>query len=156
MTKYGETYNYSAADYLKDLAKYMNLARLDYVVINNDLDFSRELLDRYARDNTIPVVDDLDKFDLPKNIRVIREPLVSKEEVKTEAGEVIRRSMIRHDTERLSRLLTQIIAGRKWEKEIPETQPDIDVGSEKFFSVPKVWQNWEKIRVENSGLFKIG
>jgi uncharacterized cofD-like protein len=113
MTKYGETYNYKASDYLLDLAKYIDLERLDYVVINSDQDFPPELLERYAQDNTTPVIDDLEEFNLSKKTGVIRESLVSKEEVKTQAGDVISRSMIRHDTERLQKLLARIIDGWK-------------------------------------------
>lgn len=113
MTKYGETYNYTASDYLEDLGKYLDRDRLDYVVINSDTDFAPEMLSRYLQENTIPVADDLETMSLPEKIKVIREDLVSREEVKTEKGDVIRRSMIRHDTRKLQKLLGQIISGRK-------------------------------------------
>lgn len=109
MTKFGETYNYKASDYLNDLSKYLPLQRLDYIIVNNDTKFPVEVLNKYIQENTIPVEDDLAEFNLIKKVKIIRKPLVSKEEVRTEAGDVIRRSMIRHDPELLGKLLLKII-----------------------------------------------
>lgn len=113
MTKYGETFDYSAVDYLRDLGRYIELDRLDYVILNSDMNYPVEMLERYRQENTVPVRDDLGEIDLPKKLKIIREPLVSKEEEKTEAGDVIRRSMIRHDVLKLKKLLKKLILSGK-------------------------------------------
>lgn len=109
MTKYGEAYNYAVSDYLKDLNQYLPLSRLNYVVINNDLDYPVAALNKYRSEFARPVLDDLDHVSLPSNIKIIRTPLVSHDEVQTQKGDTLKRSMIRHDSQKLGKLLISLL-----------------------------------------------
>lgn len=109
MTKYGEAYNYKVSDYLRDLARYIPLTRLDVVLINNDTDYPKKALEKYIDERSIPVEDDLRAFPLPDGVRVVRAALVSKHEVVPDKGDVLKRSMIRHDSIKLANHLLKCI-----------------------------------------------
>lgn len=110
MTKYGEAYNYKISDYLTDMAPFVPLQRLHAVLVNNDVDYPPKALKTYKREHSIPVEDDLDSMQLPSHIRVIRAPLVSQEVVKAEKGDTIKRSMIRHDSQKLADALLSLLS----------------------------------------------
>lgn len=101
ISKYGEAYNYTATDYLKDLGQYMPLERLDGILINSDMAYPQAALDKYVTERSIPVQDDLDTLDLP-HVLIKRVPIVSTEVIETQAGDRVKRSMIRHDADKLS------------------------------------------------------
>ena len=108
MTKYGETYNYKASDYLADFGKYMPLARVNTVLINNDMTFPPGTIEKYEEEFSAPVEDDLDSAGL-NGIEIIRAPILSREEVPPEKGDILKRSIIRHDQKKLGKVLTEII-----------------------------------------------
>lgn len=105
MTKYGEAYNYHASDYLKDMHQYLPLERVNTVVINSDREYPPEALEKYTKERSIPVDDDLDSAGLPKTIHIVRAPIVSHIEEKPQKGDGVKRSMIRHDSEKLGDLI---------------------------------------------------
>lgn len=109
MTKYGETYGYKASDYLKDLGKYMNVNRLDAILLNSDTKYPEEALKVYEEEHSIPVEDDLNKENTPKKTKVYREKILSKEVIKPQKGDVLKRSIIRHDPEKLAEAISKII-----------------------------------------------
>ncbi len=109
MTKYGETYDYSASQYIEDLAKYIPLSRINVLLINNDMKLPVETLEKYKEEFSIPVVDDLDSMDLPEGVRVVRAPILFRKEIEPEKGDLVKRSMIRHDPRRLGKILTELI-----------------------------------------------
>lgn len=108
MTKYGETYNYKASDYLFDLNKYLPLSHLNYVLVNKDQDYPRVAVKEYEKEQAIPVIDDLHGVKLPPSVRIIRKSFLSQEEVKREKGDTLRRSMIRHDSKKLAAALLKL------------------------------------------------
>ncbi len=101
ISKYGEAYNYKASDYIQDLGQYMPLERLNGILINSDMAYPQAALDKYVTERSIPVEDDLNTLDLP-HVVIKREPIVSSEVIETQAGDRVKRSMIRHDAEKLS------------------------------------------------------
>ena len=109
MTKPGETYNYSASNYLEDLDKYLPLARLNYLLLNSDTEYPPAMMQKYQTEQSSPVQDDLNNFDLPSNISVIRTPLRSSAPVHKQKGDTLQRSMIRHDTEKLRAAILEIL-----------------------------------------------
>ena len=110
MTKYGEAYDYKVSDYLLDLKKYIPLSRLNYVLINNDLNYPPEALAKYTEEFSQPVLDDLTESTIPGSLKIVKSPLVSQEIITTEAGDTVKRSMIRHDVKKLGRLLLTLIS----------------------------------------------
>lgn len=109
MTKYGETYNYKASDYLNDLNKYMPIDRLDAILLNNDDDFPEAALQKYEHEHSIPVEDDVDTMNLSEKTKIYRMPILLNEEIEVQKGDNLKRSMIRHDPEKLANALVSII-----------------------------------------------
>lgn len=107
MTKYGEAYNYRASTYFEDLAQYMPVARINTVLLNNDMKFPPGALGKYEDEHSIPVKDDLDG--LYPNMKVVRAPILSRKEANPQKGDILKRSMIRHDYKKLAKVLGEII-----------------------------------------------
>ena len=107
MTKYGETYGYSAKDYLNDLAKYLDLKHVDYVLVNSDERFSKDLLSAYKSEHAKPVEDDLDGE--YKGVKVVRGKVLSHVRQDKQKGDEMKRSMIRHDSDRLAKALVNLV-----------------------------------------------
>lgn len=107
MTKYGQTTNYSARDHVADLEKYLGEGIIDYVLVNTKKP-RKETLAWYQEYEEFPVEDDLgDK----NKIQVIRKNLIKDVIFKTSEQDSLRRSIIRHDPERLSREIMEIVNG---------------------------------------------
>jgi hypothetical protein len=109
MTKYGEAYNYKVSDYLRDMETYVPLSRLDAVLINTDTDYPKSAIAKYKKEHSIPVEDDIATLNLPVSVRVIRAPLVSKLEIKSQKGDTLKRSIIRHDGQKLAKELLRLL-----------------------------------------------
>ena len=109
MTKYGEAYDYSASQYLEDLKRYMPIERVNTILLNNDTKFPSGVVEKYEDEFSIPVVDDLEGYALPKDTKVVRAPILLRKEVEPQKGDTLKRSMIRHDPKRLAKVFEDII-----------------------------------------------
>lgn len=106
MTKYGQTYNFTASDHVLEIEKYLG-RKADYVVYNNQK-FSQSILKKYLDEHEFPVKDDLEKFRQER--KIIRENILGTEEITKASGDVLRRSLIRHDNDKLAEVLYKIIS----------------------------------------------
>lgn len=107
MTKYGQTYNYSASDHIKTLEKY--IGKILDVVIMNTASLSKPALELYENSHEYPVKDDLmDNM----YYNVVREGLVNRQRTKKESSDMLVRSLIRHDSNKLAEVLVKIIEGK--------------------------------------------
>lgn len=104
MTKFGQTYNFSALDHLRVLEHYLGRA-IDYVLVNN-AKLPQRALALYAKCHEQPVVDDLPRDNY---FRVIRAKLASRALYKKSASDLLVRSLIRHDSEKLAQALISIL-----------------------------------------------
>lgn len=104
MTKYGQTYNFSAADHLAVLERYIGKS-VDEVLVNT-APIPPLVLSFYASYNELPVVDDLSKAAYYK---VTRANLASNIPVERVGSDVLVRSLIRHDSEKLANVLAKSI-----------------------------------------------
>jgi len=104
MTKYGQTTDYKASDHIRDLEKYIGENALDYIVINSRKP-SNTTLDWYHKYNEAIVEDDISELGLCKIIRedVLMQAIIGKDE-----ADAVRRSIIRHDSAKLARVLYSI------------------------------------------------
>ncbi|MBU0578670.1 YvcK family protein, partial [Patescibacteria group bacterium] len=109
MTKYGETYNYTAKDFFRDLTKYLPLELIDYVLINNNSEFPKGVLPLYKKEHSIPVKDDLKPSDLNSHVKLIRADLLSRFAPHKAKGDRLKRSMIRHDPNRLTNAIMKLL-----------------------------------------------
>lgn len=103
MSKPGQTNGLSATQHVAEVTRYAGRMP-DHVVIHNGT-FEPVLLERYAQEGTYPIVN----VDEPVPYTLHAVDIVAHEAVKTQAGDVLTRSLIRHDSKKLATLLRQII-----------------------------------------------
>lgn len=94
MTKYGETNNFAASDFVKEIESYLGRGILDYVVVNVEKMAGRTL-QRYKQENVDYV--DYDSQNFNSHYEVI-------------TGKFLRKGQfLRHDQEKLARTLSKIV-----------------------------------------------
>jgi uncharacterized cofD-like protein len=107
MTKWGQTYNYSARDHVRIVESYIGQS-INAVLINNG-SIPQSVRDIYAKDHEYPVVDNLrDK----NSYRIIRANIVSRRLSTKPKSDLLVRSLIRHDSDRLAYELVRFIDPR--------------------------------------------
>lgn len=101
MTKFGETYNYTVSTFLEELDRYYGLQFLDAIVVNSSNRFPPEALKQYALQKAVPVLDDVDEAKYPK-LQIYREDLLADQVFHAQAGDVLQRSILRHDSDKFA------------------------------------------------------
>lgn len=104
MTKYGQTYNFTAGDHIRTLEQFIGKS-IDFAIVNTAA-IPPKALAVYGKYHEQPVVDDLPRR---AYYRVVRAPVASPVEVAKSTSDPLVRSLIRHDSERLSRVLMDIL-----------------------------------------------
>lgn len=99
MTEYGQTFGFTARDFILEIGKYLDLRNLDYVLVNRT-PIPEKILKRYTQSKASPVVNDL-SGNWP--FKVVSLDLLSSTVVKKEKGDTLRRSLVRHDPEAIAR-----------------------------------------------------
>ncbi|HEY0964317.1 MAG TPA: 2-phospho-L-lactate transferase CofD family protein, partial [Candidatus Paceibacterota bacterium] len=103
MTRCGQTSNMGVAEHVAEISRYIE-RHPDYVIVNT-APFPAELIKRYEEDGECPVV-----FNYESNTSVIIPgDFLAAEEVRTATGDVLKRSLIRHDPRKLARKLMDIL-----------------------------------------------
>lgn len=97
MSKAGQTIGLQAAEHLAEVTRYTG-RHPDYLLCNN-APLPRALVEKYAREGDHPVENN---YLGDTKTKVIALPLIAEEEIKTVAGDVLRRSLIRHDANKLA------------------------------------------------------
>lgn len=105
MTEYGQTYNFKASHFIKIMSNYLNIDCLDHVLLNNT-PITETTLIKYKRFHAIPVVNDLN-MEYP--FKVIARDLLSSKIFKKEKGDLLKRSLIRHNPEKIAKICLDII-----------------------------------------------
>lgn len=103
MTKWGQTYNLTAREHLAKLERYIGNS-ITMVLINNG-SIAGEALEFYAKYRERPVVDDLSAKEYYK---IMRAELISNTFVKKNTSDVLTRSLIRHDSEKLGEAINAL------------------------------------------------
>lgn len=106
MTKYGQTDNFSTSDFLHELEKYLGGGVINYVLVNKSKDFPKGILERYKLEKAKPVTDDLEDT---KKLSVMRHDFISNEVYEKPKSDKLKRSLIRHDPDKLARAILSII-----------------------------------------------
>lgn len=101
MNRKGQTTGFAVSDYLRELAQFIGSDIFDYIIVNNQ-NPSQRLIEKYAEEGELIL------NDLQGDERVIIAPLLGefKEGVK---GDLIKRSLIRHDSKKLAQELMKIV-----------------------------------------------
>ena len=102
MTKSGQTTNYKASDHIEDLVKYLGF-KPDFILINNG-PINQEVLSSYKHYNEVQVVNDL-KEDESK---IIEADLVDVKKIEKNSSDVLYRSILRHDSDKVANELKKI------------------------------------------------
>lgn len=103
MTHYAQTHNYTAKDHLLEVERYSG-RKPDIVIINNG-EISESLVKEYEKAKEYQVIDDLDENDY----QVIRADLVSKVKVQQSANDLVPRSLLRHDSKKLAKVIIDLL-----------------------------------------------
>ncbi len=110
MTKYGQTTSHSAMDHINDLEKYLGKGVLDYVLVNKKIP-KKEALEWYMDFEEHPVEDNI----VDKNkYSVVRTNLIKDVIIEKSKSDLLKRSIIRHDSDRLAKALMEIITPSKF------------------------------------------
>jgi len=106
MTKKGESTGYLASDYLADVAQYLPKERINYVILNTEQTIEAQVERAYKKEGSEWVVDDLGER---TEYVVIREKLLARGRVAKEKGDKMVRSMVRHDSDNLARVIVGLV-----------------------------------------------
>lgn len=99
MTKYGQTYGFTALDHVNIIERYIGKS-IDYVLINTK-PINNDALKLYKKYHEIPVIDNLTS----SYYKVVRTPLASSILTQKIKSDILTRSLIRHDSELLAKAL---------------------------------------------------
>ncbi|MFZ5932867.1 MAG: gluconeogenesis factor YvcK family protein [Patescibacteria group bacterium] len=106
MTKFGQTSGFSAKEHVEELEKYLGEGTVDYVLVNRTRSFPRGVLARYKEERAYPVKDDLER---ELSSKVIRRDLVSNKIYEKPKSDKLKRSLIRHDSDKLARAIVSLL-----------------------------------------------
>lgn len=104
MTKYGQTFNFTALDHLKALERFLG-KRVNFVVVHEGK-INQNALKKYEKYEEVPIVDDLSENDYYK---VIRENVAAKTISNKSSADQLVRSLIRHDSKKLAETLISVL-----------------------------------------------
>lgn len=107
MTKYGQTHGFTAKDHVEEITKYVG--RYPDVVLLNSSEYPKKILKRYEKEFAYPVKGQLSGY---KKSAVVKANLLAEEVVKKPSGDVLKRSLLRHDSDKLAWEIVKIIKER--------------------------------------------
>lgn len=104
INKYGHTYDFKASHHIEEIRKYLGF--YPNIVVLNSSKLSPRILKKYEQERGFPVEDNLkDNSDF----KVIRTDLLTDRIIKRKSGDTVRRSLIRHDSDKLAKLLVDLL-----------------------------------------------
>lgn len=104
MSKFGQTHNMSTEKHIKEIIRYSGKTP-DYILINNK-QLPQTAISHYSKKHAIPVIDDLQET---SKYKVVKADLLSAIIQKQKKQDVVQRSFIRHDIQKLAKVLYKII-----------------------------------------------
>ncbi len=108
MTKFSETNNFKASDFIEVLEGYIGKDRINFVLVHQDGEMPKSVLKRYKEEKAYLVEDDLDSFRGP-SLKVIRKDLVSNIVFEKAKSDKLKRSLIRHDPDKLAKAIVSLL-----------------------------------------------
>lgn len=107
MTKFGQTDGFATHNFLEELEHFAGRRFLDVVIYNTEVPPAKTL-SRYAEEGSI-VRFNIQGAKRHKSVKFIGEPLLAKKIFRPVAGDSLPRSLIRHDPERLAKILVSLL-----------------------------------------------
>ncbi|QQS39449.1 YvcK family protein [Candidatus Woesebacteria bacterium] len=106
MTKFGQTNNFTGSMHVHEINKYLGGEFINYCLIHNKEKIPQRLLRRYKEENSIPVVDDLVTT---KKTKIIRKNIMSSEIFIKPKSDIVKRSLVRHDPNKLAKAIVSLV-----------------------------------------------
>ena len=103
MTKQGQTSGMGVAEHVAELTKY--IGRKPDVVVINATSLPEDLLATYAQGGEFPVEFNYEQDD----ILFVPADLLASEQVATKSGDTLKRSLIRHDSQKLAQTIVKLL-----------------------------------------------
>lgn len=103
MTKYGQTTDYTAKKHIEILERYLGGKVLDLILVNKKKP-TRQALKWYEKFEETPVVDDLDDSIPVSRTNLIRDVMIEKNK-----NDILRRSIIRHNSQKLAKAVVKLL-----------------------------------------------
>lgn len=107
MTKSGQTTNHTAKDHILDLVRYLG-KEIDIVIVNNS-NIPQGILEWYQEHDERPVLNDISENENP-TLKIIQENLISENRFTKNKADIINRTILRHDGEKLGEVLSSIFS----------------------------------------------
>lgn len=108
MTKRGQTQNMNAQEHVDAIEGWVGKGVVDYVLMNNQ-ELPRDLVEIYELTGEVPIQDNFTDTEYT----VIRDNFLADTAFKQHKGDNIRRSLIRHDSEKIAKKLMNILEGKE-------------------------------------------
>jgi 2-phospho-L-lactate transferase/gluconeogenesis factor (CofD/UPF0052 family) len=105
MTKNGQTTDYKGSDHVNDIAEYAG--RVPDIVITNSAQIPQDILEWYKSNNELVTENDLSSANFKGE--VVRADLISNQGFTKSQSDVLMRSVLRHDAEKLTNILLEYI-----------------------------------------------
>jgi uncharacterized cofD-like protein len=106
MTRPNQTAGFNVSDFADEIERYVGAPFLDYVIYNTERP-SKSLLERYAVEGDDPV--EYDPAVLrDQHYEAVGEPLISRITFKQNPNDKLKRTLIRHDSDKLARIIMRI------------------------------------------------
>ena len=102
VNKNGQTTNFKVSDYVKEFRKFIGSDVFEHIIVNNAPP-AKELVDVYAKEGNLV------NNDLIDDNRIITTNLINPVLKEVQAGDLIQRNLIRHDPNRLAKVLMDIL-----------------------------------------------
>lgn len=107
MTRPNQTAGFSVQDFASEIERYIGAPILDYVIYNT-VRPTKSLLDKYALEGEREPVEYNAELLAKQHYQAMGEPLISKTRVKSNPNDALKRTLIRHDSDKLARLIMRI------------------------------------------------
>jgi uncharacterized cofD-like protein len=107
MAKVGQTEGFKVSDFIDEIEKYTGEGFLNYVVVNSRKP-SRKLIERYREVDRADLVED-NVGGTYRRAKIIRADILSDDAYKRSSSDKVKRSFIRHDPDKLAKVLYKLV-----------------------------------------------
>ena len=107
MAKVGQTEGFKVSDFINEIEKYTGEGFLNYVVVNSRKP-SKKLIERYREIDRADLIED-DVGGTYRSAKIIRADILSDYAYKRSSVDKVKRSLIRHDPDKLAKVIYKLI-----------------------------------------------
>ncbi|OGM20399.1 hypothetical protein A2714_01635 [Candidatus Woesebacteria bacterium RIFCSPHIGHO2_01_FULL_38_9] len=105
MTRWGQTNNYTAYDFLTEMETYLGKGNVDFILVNNGK-IPKKAIEWYKKVKAKPVKDNLNRV---TKTRVVRTNFVDNEFYQKPRSDKLTRSLVRHDSDKLAKVINSLL-----------------------------------------------